>query len=104
MTIIGAILSYLFLDPPWRYVAIGALLLIDVFQIFVWLRWRQRKALTGEAGLIGMVGRVETECRPEGVVHVSGALWKAVCADGADKGDEVVVTAVNGLRVSVARR
>ena len=104
MTIIGAVLSYLFLDPPWRYVVIGALLLTDVVQIMVWLKWRKRKAMTGEDGLIGKVGRVSTECRPEGVVHVAGTFWKAICPEGADEGDEVVVTAVNGLRVSVARR
>lgn len=104
MTIIGAILAYVLLDPPWTFVVIAALLVTDFFQILVWLRWRKRRSTTGPEGLIGEVARVETACRPEGMVHVAGQLWKAVCKEGAGEGDEVEITDVRGLTLQVVRR
>jgi membrane-bound serine protease (ClpP class) len=103
MTIIGATLAFLFLDAPWRYLVIAALLLIDAAEIFIWLRWRKRKSITGVENIVGARGEVMSDCTPEGQVRVRGQIWSARCTEGARTGDAVVVTDVSGIRLTVAR-
>jgi membrane-bound serine protease (ClpP class) len=104
-TIIGAILAFIFLDAPWRYLFIAFLLLVDVFQIIVWLRWRKRRAITGhEERLMGSDGETITACKPFGQVRVRGQMWKAYCPDGIDQGQRVTVIAVDGLQLKIAPR
>jgi membrane-bound serine protease (ClpP class) len=102
-TIIGAILAFVFLDPPWRYLVIAALLLIDVAEIFIWLRWRKRKSITGAENIVGATGEVVSDCTPDGQVKVRGQIWSARCNEGARAGDAIVVTDVSGIRLTVAR-
>ncbi len=104
MTIIGAILAFLFLEPPWRYVAIGALLLFDAVEIAIWLQWRKQKPITGAEAVVGASGTALTDCRPDGQVKVRGQIWKAYSPEGAAAGDSITVTAVDGIRLEVARR
>jgi membrane protein implicated in regulation of membrane protease activity len=103
LTIIGATLAFVFLDPPWRYLVIAALLLIDVAEIFIWLRWRKRKSITGVENIVGTRGEVVSDCTPDGQVKVRGQIWTATCAEGARAGDAIVVTDVSGIRLTVAR-
>jgi membrane protein implicated in regulation of membrane protease activity len=102
-TIIGAILAFIFLDPPWRYLVIAALLLVDAAEIFIWLRWRKRKSITGVENIVGATGEVVGDCAPDGQVKVRGQIWSAHCAEGARAGDAIVVTDVSGIRLTVAR-
>ena len=102
MTIIGATLAILFVDPPWRWVIIGALLMIDVFQIAVWLKWRKRKSITGIESMVGAPGRAVTTLDPDGQVKVWGQLWSARSSERVEVGDDVTVTAVDGLKLEVA--
>lgn len=102
-TVIGAILAFVFLDSPWRYLVIAALLLIDVAEIFIWLKWRKRKSMTGVDNIVGARGEVVSDCTPEGQVKVRGQIWSARCAEGARAGDAILVTEVNGIRLTVAR-
>jgi membrane-bound serine protease (ClpP class) len=102
LTIIGAILAFIFLDPPWRYLAIAALLLVDVAEIFIWLRWRKRKSITGVENIVGARGEVVSDCTPDGQVKVRGQIWSARCAERARTGDAVVVMDVSGIRLIVA--
>ena len=102
--IIGTALALLFLDGVWRVLVIVAVALIELFEIFVWLRWRKVKSTTGTESLVGMKGQVVTECRPEGQIKIKGQIWKAHCRDGAATGDEVVVDKVDGLRLLVSHR
>ncbi|MDP9067605.1 MAG: hypothetical protein M3N53_04525 [Actinomycetota bacterium] len=104
MSLIGAVLAYFFLDGTLRVVVIVALLLSDVFEITIWLRWRKKKAMTGPDGMIGRKGTAISECRPEGRVKVMGQIWNASCLTGAEAGDEIEVTGVDGLRLHVVRR
>jgi membrane protein implicated in regulation of membrane protease activity len=103
LTIIGATLAFVFLDPPWRYLVIAALLLIDVAEIFIWLRWRKRKSITGVENIVDARGEVVSDCTPDGQVKVRGQIWSATCAEGARAGDAIVVTEVSGIRLTVAR-
>ena len=104
MSIIGAILAYFFLEGTLRIAVIGFLLLTDVVEIFIWLRWRNRRSITGAESMIGMGGVVVTDCHPEGRVKVMGQIWKANCAEGADNGDQIEVIATEGLSLHGARK
>lgn len=104
MTLIGAVLAYFYLDGTVRVVVIGLLLLSDVFEIAIWLRWRKRRTSTGSEGMIGRIGVAISDCAPEGKVRVMGQIWNATCSDAVSAGDEVEVTATEGLRLHVARR
>ena len=61
-------------------------------------RWRPR---TGAEAMIGLEAEVASPCHPRGQVRVLGELWDAVCAAGADAGEVVRVTSVDGLRLVV---
>jgi membrane-bound serine protease (ClpP class) len=103
-TVIGAILAILFLESPWRWIVIGLLLLTDVIQITVWLRWRKRRSVTGIESMVGAPGRAVTALDPEGQVSVRGQLWSARSTEPIEVGDDVTVTAVDGLKLEVAPR
>lgn len=103
-TVIGATLAILFVDPPWRWLIIGGLLLTDVFQIAIWLRWRKKKSITGIESLVGQTGRAVTTLDPDGQVRVRGQLWSAHATERVEVGDDVTVTAVDGLKLEVAPR
>ena len=99
--IIGTVLAFVFLEWPWRGVAIALLAAYELFEIFLWLRWRNRRSITGADALIGAIATAITDLRPDGQVRLRGEIWKARCDDGASAGDDVVVEAVDGLRLRV---
>ncbi len=103
-TVIGATLAILFVDPPWRWLIIAGLLLTDVFQIAIWLRWRKKKSITGIESLVGQAGRAVTTLDPDGQVRVRGQLWSAHATERVEVGDDVTVTAVDGLKLEVEPR
>ena len=106
MTIIGALLAYFFLEGTWRVVVIVGLLLSDVVEIAIWLRWRKRKAIIGAEAMVGMGGVALTDLSPDdsGQVKVQGQIWKAVADESLESGDPVEVKEVDGLRLRVGRR
>lgn len=69
------------------------------FGAVTWLAMRAqlRKASTGSEGLVGQKGVVEGS----GQVRIVGELWKAKSAQPLEPGQEVLVTAVEGLLLSV---
>jgi membrane-bound serine protease (ClpP class) len=103
-TVIGAVLAILFVDPPWRWVIIAALLMTDVVQITIWLRWRKKKSITGIDTMVGADGRAVTTLDPDGQVKVRGQLWSAHATERVEIGDDVTVTAIDGLKLEVAPR
>ena len=104
MTLIGAVLAYFYLEGTARIVVITLLLLSDVIEIAIWLRWRKRRTSTGAEGMIGRKGVTISECSPEGKVRVMGQIWNATSVEDLDSGEEIEVTATEGLRLHVARR
>ena len=103
MSTIAAVLAFIFLDAPWRYLVAGGLLVVDVFEIYIWLRWRKQRSMTGAEGIVGARGTALTDCDPEGQVKVKGQIWKAWAADPVHANDDVVVTGVDGIRLNIAR-
>jgi len=55
--------------------------------------------------IVGREGKVVRSLAPEGYVKVQGVLWKATCAESElESGDEIVVVAIEGLRLVVSRK
>jgi membrane-bound serine protease (ClpP class) len=62
---------------------------------------KRRKAVTGEAGMIGLVGVAQTDLDPAGEVLVRGELWKARTAERIPQGARVRVREIEGLTLRV---
>ena len=85
-------------------VVIAALVTIAFFVFFIRkvLAARHRPVTTGSEALVGAKGEAREELAPEGLVFVSGALWKAVAANGPiQAGTPVRVVGRKGLQLQV---
>jgi membrane-bound serine protease (ClpP class) len=65
------------------------------------LRARRNKIVTGEQGLVGETGVVQTALSPKGKVFVHGELWDALGSASLPAGQLVVVRGVDGLTLQV---
>jgi membrane-bound serine protease (ClpP class) len=62
---------------------------------------QKRKAVTGEAGMIGSIGVARTDLELEGKVFIHGELWEARAQQKILKGTRVRVRQVEGLTLMV---
>lgn len=80
---------------------VGAVLVTLVFFISVMtaaLRVRLRRPITGEQGIVGLIGEAKTDIAPEGTVFTKGTLWRARTMEtGIAAGSKVKVMASEGL-------
>jgi membrane-bound serine protease (ClpP class) len=67
------------------------------------IRARKGKPVTGTGELIGKVGEVRTDLKPEGKVWVNGEWWKARSTERLKAGTRVEVLGVDGLTLLVKR-
>jgi membrane-bound serine protease (ClpP class) len=74
---------------------------ITVFLMNLALRARRNKVATGSQGLVGETGVAQTDLAPLGTVFVHGELWSARSRQSVANGEQVRVTAVNGLQLEV---
>lgn len=65
------------------------------------IRALRRRPATGREEMIGLIGIARTALAPDGQLAVRGELWEAVSEQPVSAGDEVEVTAVDGLRLRV---
>jgi len=78
---------------------------IELGEAGFWIRLSQRRQpAIGAERLVGAEGVAMSDCRPRGQVRVHGERWQAVCDDGADAGEPVVVEGVSGLTLQVRRK
>jgi membrane-bound serine protease (ClpP class) len=87
---------------PLLVAAVLPILVVFGFLTVLAHRARRNKIVTGDAGMIGLEGRAETDLLPEGKVFVRGELWDAVSPERLERGRPVRVTGVRGLRLEVA--
>jgi membrane-bound serine protease (ClpP class) len=100
--LVAAFVALFFLPEPWGLVAVAAAAVIEVGEIWFWIRFLRRyRVTTGAEGLVGELGEVVRACEPTGRVRVKGELWQARCATPAIVGQRVRVTAVDGLTLEV---
>jgi membrane-bound ClpP family serine protease len=65
----------------------------------------RRQVAAGREELVGRTAEVEVTLEPKGVVLVEGELWAAVSEKGrAERGEEVVITRVEGLKLYVKKK
>jgi membrane protein implicated in regulation of membrane protease activity len=97
-----AIVVALFLSWPANLIVLCLGIVGEVGEIVygrrIARRWRPR---TGAEAMVGMEGEVVSSCHPRGQVRVHGELWEATCPEGADAGQTVRVSRVEGLMLVV---
>jgi len=62
---------------------------------------KRRKAVTGDQGMIGLLGVVQTDLSPAGKVLVHGELWDAHAGAAIPKGSRIRVRKMEGLTLEV---
>jgi membrane-bound serine protease (ClpP class) len=89
---------------PWGLPLIAAAAAVEVGESLLWVWYsKRRRVAVGAEALVGRTAQVFRTCRPDGYVKLDGELWQARCAGGADRGDDVRVTALEGLTLVVER-
>jgi len=69
------------------------------FVLYLVIKSARNKPFIGDKGMLGKIA----EARPNGMVFVDGALWKAEAEDELAPGDKVEITAVESLTLKVKR-
>ena len=59
--------------------------------------------LAGLTSMVGTGGKAVSPLLPEGMVQIKGELWQATAAEGIQSGEKVIVTAQQGLKLTVRR-
>jgi membrane-bound serine protease (ClpP class) len=78
---------------------------IELGEAAFWIRVSRRlRPRVGAEALVGAEGVAVSDCRPSGRVRVHGEVWRAVCREGADAGDPVIVLGVSDLTLEVRRK
>jgi membrane-bound serine protease (ClpP class) len=86
-------------------VAILVGITIELGEAAFWIRVSRRlRPRVGAEALVGAEGVAVSDCRPSGRVRVHGEVWRAVCREGVDAGDGVVVLGVSDLTLQVRRK
>jgi membrane protein implicated in regulation of membrane protease activity len=110
---VGIALLFLWLLPIFHIVVPlwGVILILVAYAVFCYLMYRIGhptilfKEVSSPESIIGQTGVVERLLNPEGYVKVYGELWRASTANGPiKKGEEVIVTALDGLKITVGRK
>ena len=102
MLVVLAIAGFFLLPPPWGLVALGAALAVEVLEVLFWTRFLRRYRLrVGPEALLGVRAEVVRPCAPVGLVRVRGELWNARASAPVDSGQNVTVSAVEGLTLWV---
>jgi len=91
-----AIAGLFVLPDPWRVIVVVVAALIEVFEVWFWIRFLRRyRVQTGAEAMIGE----RAEVIGPGRVRLRGEIWNA---RGPTSGaDTVKVTAVDGLTLEV---
>ena len=67
------------------------------------VRAHRKKPVTGGEGLVGEEGVADTDIMTEGKVFVRGEYWDAASGERIMKGEKIIVTAVEGMRLKVRK-
>lgn len=91
------------LSPRAGFILLGLIPVLSLiaFLFRMALRSHHDRVTTGEAGMIGMTGRADTEIVPEGTVFIRGELWRARARIRVAAGESVRVVGVDGLTLEV---
>ena len=102
MALVVGLVLFAILDPPLGILALVAGAVFELGEAVFWNRYLRRlRVRTGSEGMIGERAEAIEPCRPRGRVKLRGEIWDAICAAGADPGDQVRVVALRGLTLEV---
>lgn len=105
LTIVAIALALTVLPPPWGWIAVVTAAVIDVAETAFFVRWsKRRRAAVGAETLVGRSAVVVRALAPQGQVKLDGEVWQARASVDLLPGDEVVVTAIEGLVLAVEPR
>jgi membrane-bound serine protease (ClpP class) len=93
-----AIAGLFLLDGPLRFVLVGVALVVEVGEVFLWIKFLRRYRVT--TGAEGMVGE-RAEVIGPGRVRIRGEIWNARGGEEAVPGATVRVVRVDGLTLVV---
>jgi membrane-bound serine protease (ClpP class) len=82
-------------------VAMSAILFI--ITVTVAIRVYREKPTTGKEGMTGMPATAKTDIHADGQVFMRGEYWSAWSDEPIQKGEQVIVIAVEGLKVKVRK-
>ena len=91
---------------PWL-IAPVVLIVTAVFILIIVaiMRAHRLRVNTGREGLVGQTAVVRAPLEPKGTVFIEGETWNAWLDTGrAERGEEVIVTQVEGLQLRVIKR
>jgi membrane-bound serine protease (ClpP class) len=98
MLLLLGIIGLFVLPEPWNVVVVCVAALIEVGEVFFWIKFLRRyRVQTGAEGLVGKRGQVIGPGR----VRVHGEIWNASGEVPLETGAQVRVAAVDGLTLRV---
>jgi membrane-bound serine protease (ClpP class) len=106
--------SLMLIDSPLPEMQIGLSVIIPVVLglagillvlVSLGVNAQRQPSVTGESGMLNTLAEALTSIEPEGVgrVRTHGEIWTATANERIDAGDHVIITAVNGLLLSVRK-
>jgi membrane-bound serine protease (ClpP class) len=94
------------LRPSFRVIipmALGISLIL-IFLVYLVARAHARRAFTGREGMVGEVGRAQTDLAPSGKVFVYGEIWEAEATEPVARGGKVkVIEVLDSMKVRVRK-
>ena len=106
MLLAASIVGLFVLPGPWNVIGFAVAAVVEVGEIYLWIRFLGRYRVQGGAeGMIGERAVVVEECAPDGLVRVHGELWRASMESGGSlgEGERGTVLSVDGLKVRIRR-
>lgn len=102
MLLIAAIVGLFVLPAPWNAVVVAAVAVIEVGEVYFWIRFLRRYRIqTGAEAMVGKRAEVLESCSPYGRVRLHGEIWRARSETPVARGETVRVAAVDGLTLEV---
>jgi membrane-bound ClpP family serine protease len=97
-----AIAGLFVLPDPWRVVILVVAAMIEVGEVFLWIKFLRRyRVTTGAEGMLGEQAEALGALDPAGMVRVRGEIWNARSSAPVPDGGEVRIAAVEGLTLVV---
>jgi len=103
LDLLGALMRLFGLEENVLLPALALLLVFFIIAFPVSLLAQARRVRTGQAGMVGEVGKAATEIAPEGKVYVHSEYWNAVSAGLIPAGTAIRVVGVEGMTLRVER-
>jgi membrane-bound serine protease (ClpP class) len=101
--VIALLIAYFFIDWPWSLLVVLPAAGLEAFEIWLYLRWRKVKAISGSETLIGATGKTVGVCDPDGQASIRGQLWTVEADERLERGATVEVVGMEGLKLKVRR-